>query len=83
MESLHINLLHMTFILDEHLYVFFLYSFIHHFIDNVQILKSRLHKSRRQNLDNPVTPQPRLTVLKLGIKTLDFIVFIFLRFVGI
>ena len=39
MKRRHINLRHMTFIFDEHLYVIF-HTFIPHLMENVRILKN-------------------------------------------
>ena len=71
----------MTFILNEHMHFNF-DTFIHHLILNVQF--SRSHKNRKQNSDTPVTLQPVLIALKLGVKAMAFIVLIrFLMFLSI
>ena len=45
---------------------------------------SRSHKNKRQNSDTPVTPKPEVIALKLGIRTMAFIVLIiFLTFLCI
>ena len=57
-------------------------TFIHHLIFNVQF--SRSHKNMRQNSDTPVTLQPVLIALKLGVNAMSFIVLIrFLMFLSI
>ena len=67
----------MIFILNKHM-CFIFDTFIHHLIDNIRIL--RTYKYRRQNSVTSVTPLPGMIALKLGGKTMGFIVLIIFRF---